>query len=196
MRKYLYLWLALLPSLVFAEGVTRIGGFIGPHPKDFSNRFNALRDEGTVVLPKVRVPASKGMYSQRLGYGITLTAKKGEYGDTFKYIKVECVGLSDTRNLNACLSSMLIVARAIDLEINDRLLVSEMMRSVENKNGKSVYNEAGVNYVIKANTRKKTMSMQAEPDAPERIEKALPPDPELTDTLIVLPCDTKDKCSD
>ncbi len=145
------------------------GGMIGPHPKDFTERFNAIKGDSPIALQKIHITAHKGTQVQPLGNDVTLTANKVTAGDAFKSIKVSCSGLQHEKKMYACLFGMVTVALSVDTSLNNRDFTSIVHQAVDT--GKAVHNQSGVDYIISADTKKKTMSMLVKADTPEKREK-------------------------
>ncbi|SUA36322.1 Uncharacterised protein [Neisseria zoodegmatis] len=161
--------LAVASSNVYAESYVIIGGMIGPHPKDFTERFNAIKGDSPITLRRIHITAQKGTQVQSLGNGVTLKAHKVTAGDAFKSIKISCSGLQHEKKMYACLFGMVTVALSVDTSLHNRDFTNIIQQAVNT--GKAIHNQSGVDYIITADTNKKTMSMLVKADTPERREK-------------------------
>ena len=188
MKKPLLLLVMFLSlNNALAEGYIRTGGMIGPHPQDFTYRFNGIRSDALIPLPSIRISPTKETETKPLGNGVTLTVQKVDAGDAFKRIDVSCKGVQTKTRVFACMSGIVVTAMSIDTSINEQDFIGKISQAINN--GSATHNQSGVDYVIKANTRTQTISMTAKADAPESIEKIeSEAESGLTDTLQVVPC--------
>ena len=168
------IFLAGMVTTATAEGVMKVGGFIGTHPKDFTYRFNALRSDAPKLFPSVLITAKKGTDVQDLGSGVTLSVKKNSYGDGLENVQVTCADIRTEQRVKACTLAFLFTALSIDDQIKNRDFLKSFESAVEH--GSAKFNDADVNYFMKADTKRKTMSLRAEIDGATQVAN-LPDDP-------------------
>ena len=194
-RILLFAVFACLMQAASAGGIMRTGGFLPVRPDDFTTRFNTLRNNMPQLFPAIRLDTAKRSELKTLGNGITLLVRKNRYGD-FENIEVRCSGLHIGKRLQPCMLALVFAAMSADDQIREKDFLRRIETAVDK--GSALYNEAGIDYALKADTQKKTMRLTIRPDSAETVEEMDQPaasDSGLTDTLVVVPCDPKrDRC--
>lgn len=186
MKKLLAL-LLLMPAIVLAKGTVTTGGFIGPSPSDFVDRFNGISSSYIQgMFPRIQLSNGKRVETKPLGHGITLVLTKVPAGDAFKEITVRCTAVTSPERMRACSFGIMLTATSIDTSIRERDFTQVFSKAVDT--GTAIHNQDGVDYRITVNHRNKSIVMTAAPDAPAVVEELSNEDDEDDfDTLQIIP---------